>query len=392
MDNLTHSLLGGALAHLALPRGADPPARRVFFAVGIVAANLPDIDLLFTGITPRPLGYLLHHRGHTHTLVGLLVGALLLAGVAWLVPTVRRLASPERRRLALLGAVALGSHLVLDSWNSYGVHPFYPFDRRWLYGDAVFIFEPWLWLLLGVALAANASGRWARILVSGLVVLPIVALTILGVLSRPSFGLLALGGSAFFWLCRRLAPTARVAAALGACAVLVVHLFVLAAVVRGRVRELLRPQVQGQLVDVIVSPHPADSLCWMVIGVERDQGTYVLHRGTLSLAPTRRPAALCALHRLWDLPSVPWEHARELARGPSLRESRERLRYYATRDCRVAAWMQFGRAPFFAGDEIRDLRFENGPRENFTAMRIREGGPCPEHVTAWGLPRADLLD
>jgi inner membrane protein len=178
MDNLTHSLLGGALAHLALPRGADPPARRVFFAVGIVAANLPDIDLLFTGITPRPLGYLLHHRGHTHTLVGLLVGALLLAGVAWLVPTVRRLASPERRRLALLGAVALGSHLVLDSWNSYGVHPFYPFDRRWLYGDAVFIFEPWLWLLLGVALAANASGRWARILVSGLVVLPIVALTI----------------------------------------------------------------------------------------------------------------------------------------------------------------------------------------------------------------------
>lgn len=392
MDNLTHSLLGGVLAELALPRDATPVARRVFFAVGIVAANLPDADLLYTGITAPPLGYMLHHRGHTHTVLGLLAGGLLLAGLALLVPAVRRLAPAVRRRLALLGAVALGSHLVLDSWNSYGVHPFAPVDSRWFYGDAVFIFEPWLWLLMGSALAANASWRWARILVAGLVVLPIVALTILGVIARPAFSLLLAGGLAFLWLCRRLAPRTRAWAALAGGAVLVGHLFVLAAVVRAQARDLLRPVAPGELVDVIVSPQPADALCWMVIAVEKDRDQFALHRGMLSLLPSRYPAHQCAFQRLWNLPSVEWPHERKLARAEPLRESREHLAELARRDCRVAAWMQFGRAPFFAGREIRDLRYETGPRENFTAMPIREGEACPERVTSWGRPRADLLD
>ena len=75
-----------------------------------------------------------------------------------------------------------------------------------------------------------------------------------------------------------------------------------------------------------------------------------------------------------------------------MRESLDRLRHYVRNDCRVAAWMQFGRAPFFVKDEIRDLRYESGPPENFTAMEILEGGRCPAHVTAWGMPRVDLLD
>ena len=58
--------------------------------------------------------------------------------------------------------MSLLGHLVLDSWNSYGVHPFYPFDMRWYYGDAMFIVEPWLWLFLGVAAMANTRSRRTR--------------------------------------------------------------------------------------------------------------------------------------------------------------------------------------------------------------------------------------
>jgi inner membrane protein len=36
----------------------------------VAGSNLPDLDALYTGITGGKLGYLLHHRGHTHTLVG----------------------------------------------------------------------------------------------------------------------------------------------------------------------------------------------------------------------------------------------------------------------------------------------------------------------------------
>ena len=38
MDNITHSLVGAALAEVALRDGASPAERRLFFAVGIVAA------------------------------------------------------------------------------------------------------------------------------------------------------------------------------------------------------------------------------------------------------------------------------------------------------------------------------------------------------------------
>ena len=40
----------------------------------------------------------------------------------------------------------------MDSANSYGTHLLYPFSARWIYGDAVFVLEPWLWLILGAAL------------------------------------------------------------------------------------------------------------------------------------------------------------------------------------------------------------------------------------------------
>src|SRR5688572_27706353 len=103
MDNLTHSLVGVALAHVALPDTAPRTRRGVFLAGGVLAANLPDIDLLYVGITPPPLGYLLHHRGHTHTLVGLVAQGLLLAVACRLVPPLWRLvAGASRRMWALL--------------------------------------------------------------------------------------------------------------------------------------------------------------------------------------------------------------------------------------------------------------------------------------------------
>ena len=52
-------------------------------------------------------------------------------------------------------ACALLSHIVADAWNSYGVHPFWPFDNHWYYGDAINIYEPWLWVILGVTVGAE---------------------------------------------------------------------------------------------------------------------------------------------------------------------------------------------------------------------------------------------
>jgi len=42
------------------------------------------------------------------------------------------------------------------------VHPFYP---NWYCADAVFIFEPWLWVVLGVAAALNTRRRPSLLIV-----------------------------------------------------------------------------------------------------------------------------------------------------------------------------------------------------------------------------------
>ena len=104
MDNLTHSLVGLALGELverALPAEPDPmrgrTRRRALLATGLIASNFPDLDLVLTPLLAPPLGYLMHHRGHTHTLLWGLPQVALLLGLMWLFwPRVRRLMRESR--------------------------------------------------------------------------------------------------------------------------------------------------------------------------------------------------------------------------------------------------------------------------------------------------------
>src|ERR1700712_3851220 len=86
MDNVTHALAGCLLAAgtvtlverrgVVLPRGF----RTVASVVGILTAELPDADLVYAGsaLGMGKLGYLLHHRGHTHTVLFAVSSALLV--------------------------------------------------------------------------------------------------------------------------------------------------------------------------------------------------------------------------------------------------------------------------------------------------------------------------
>src|SRR4051812_49978824 len=67
------------------------------------------------------------------------------------------------REILLLAAIAVWSHPLLDLLNNYGVRLLMPFSGRWFYGDAMFIIDPWLLLILcaGTLLAAGrrSAGR-----------------------------------------------------------------------------------------------------------------------------------------------------------------------------------------------------------------------------------------
>ncbi|HKS27144.1 MAG TPA: metal-dependent hydrolase [Pyrinomonadaceae bacterium] len=149
MENLTHSLVGLAAAKAGLER-LSPGAT----ALCIVAANAPDADVVTT-LWGRWV-YLHHHRGITHSIVGVAGLALLLPllfyGAEKLVALIRGKPSRFRLRgLLIASLLATATHPLLDWTNNYGVRPLLPWDERWIYGDLVFIVDPWLWLVLGGA-------------------------------------------------------------------------------------------------------------------------------------------------------------------------------------------------------------------------------------------------
>jgi inner membrane protein len=124
-----------------------------------LAAETPDLDVLWGA--HGPVAAFEHHRGITHTFVGLPFDAALVVGAVWLLHRWRlrrgdaTTKAPVRWGL-LYGfcLIALLSHLFLDWTNNYGVRPFFPFNPHWYAGSFVFIFEPVLFGVLLLALVA----------------------------------------------------------------------------------------------------------------------------------------------------------------------------------------------------------------------------------------------
>jgi inner membrane protein len=393
VDNITHTLIGVALAELALPRETTRPTTRLFVAAGAIASNAPDLDLLYVGITPFPLGYLLHHRGHTHTVIGLIAQVVVIALACQV--ALRLLEGPGKWRARLWGliAVALASHVVLDACNSYGVHPFYPFDPRWYFGDALFIFEPWLWLVLCLTIGLNVQRTAIRAAVMAPMAVLLAALTFVSVISVATFVAMMVTGGALGWWVRAWTPRARAAGAVAAVVLSVAAMSAVSAAARADTRELIAADPRGAIVDIVLTPDPAAPVCWTVIAIERDReaGTVVTRRGTLSLWPAWQSPERCASHRLTGLKAAHRTGDGRLVWSEEIHQPLAALRDLAARDCRVAAWLQFGRAPVLHADRIFDLRFE-GPRGNFSTMTLRQpaASPCPANLTRWAVPRADL--
>ena len=167
MDNLTHSLVGLALSKSGLER-LSPYAT----AICILGANAPDADIV-TVLWGRWFS-LEHHRGITHSIVGVLVLSVAIPLLFWLgdrIFALRRKRDPKAKLngLLLASVIATVSHPIMDWTNNYGIRPFLPFNGKWFYGDLVFIMDPWLWLVLGGACFLLTAKTKARVFIWSLI-------------------------------------------------------------------------------------------------------------------------------------------------------------------------------------------------------------------------------
>ena len=151
MEPITHFLTGACLGRAGLNRKTALATLTL-----TLAAEAPDLDVLsrFGG----PAFGFAHHRGFTHSFLGLPLDAAVVVGFVYLIWRLRgRKVNdpnlPPRWGLLFLYACLAGvSHILLDFTNNYGVRPFWPFSEKWYSWDIVFIFEPILFVFLVLGL------------------------------------------------------------------------------------------------------------------------------------------------------------------------------------------------------------------------------------------------
>jgi inner membrane protein len=144
MDNVTHTLIGVAMARAGLAQRFGRGTTLVL----AVASNLPDVDGLWTmaGLGDSHFS----RRMLTHSLPGFLfLGAVAATCFRWFYP--------NQSWRALFGLTLLGMimHVFFDLVNSYGVVMLYPFDRTRYELAWVFIIDL---VLLGLLVAPLGLG------------------------------------------------------------------------------------------------------------------------------------------------------------------------------------------------------------------------------------------
>lgn len=402
MDNLTHSLFGVALAEgayqLVRRKAKDPSKikRHSFYWVSIGANNFPDLDIIYRFFDDSSLGYLLTHRGHTHTLLWAIPQALLVLLLAFAFGKWGKSDWSHHQKISLSALAVLGMcvHMLLDFQNSYGIHFFSPFDNHWLYGDTLFIIEPLLWGPL-MALA---------ILTTPYRLLQLSLLFAFGMAQYLGFAtgmatqlslLYVVGFALLSWLVlwrspQRLRPWYSLAACIA-----VVGLFA----VNGRIayhdltKRFEALQISG-VQTFVLSPIPSHPLCWTFFSIEKVENSYAVHAGTYQIGQKEdgnncprwmRGEALGLPATLQHpTPGIVWlgEYKTLVKDLFSDREN----------DCRIEAWFQFARVPHRSQGILTDLRFGGRQRNNFSTLDLSQNTNCPRIKTNWTPPRQDLLE
>jgi len=267
-----------ALAAAGLRR-ATPLAATALF----MGANAPDVDVFVALVGPE-FEQLAFRRGWTHGVLALALWPFVLTGVLLAWDRYVRLkrnpdAAPARAGpLLWLTTLAVLTHPTLDWLNNYGLRWLMPFSGEWFYGDALFVIDPWVWLLLGGAAfltfsqSVLARWRWAAFFtLASLLVLGSSALV-----PTTSAVLWIVGTAALVALRWRLrdAPPAKLEraaqAGIAVTAVYMVAMVGASAAARAEVRTAVA--AQGIVAeDVMVAPAPADPFGGPVVVMTSDE-------------------------------------------------------------------------------------------------------------------------
>jgi inner membrane protein len=163
LDPVTHFLTGACLGRSGFNRKTA-----LATVTMVLAAEAADLDVLWE--IKGSIAGLQHHRGITHSFVGVPFVAAAVVGFVYLLHRFRSRKRPANDNatgppskpplrwgyLYFCAVLAALSHLLLDYTTAYGIRLFEPFNYRWYSWDIVYIIEPLMLLVLVAGLAAPA--------------------------------------------------------------------------------------------------------------------------------------------------------------------------------------------------------------------------------------------
>ena len=158
MDNLCHSLVGMALSRAGLHKRTALATSTL-----VIANNLPDIDVGVFATNTLAMSF---RRGWTHGVLAQLTLPLALDR-----RDARLRSLPEKIRARPAGRALADPAALVPRRAVARVHGLHQQLRRaaldavlrtWFYGDALYIIDPWLYLMLGPGLVARQDGARER--------------------------------------------------------------------------------------------------------------------------------------------------------------------------------------------------------------------------------------
>ncbi len=277
-------------------------------------------------------------------------------------------------------------HIGMDFTNNYGVHPFWPLNNQWFYGDSVFIIEPLFWAACAPLVIVFRT-RPARFAVLLLLATAIGLVFFSGLVPRPNAIAYSLIVIAMLLIGARAPAHISLAAGIILWLGATLTFLITSQVARARVDAAVAQQFPGSaLLDRVVTPMPSNPVCWEVMLVQREEGDAVLRRAMLTVAPSRLSADRCLSRSLGLPPTAPLV--------PVARADSDELKWYgqigtpldqlatlAQNDCEAAAALRFIRAPWLAkikGEVVLgDLRYGREQALGFAEIAIRDDPQLP---------------
>jgi inner membrane protein len=406
MDNITHTIIGLSVGEAVLQLrmkdrlGLRSELRPFYWLSSAIANNLPDLDVPWIRLfSNTKLDFLLQHRGYSHSLGAILPFALLTLLFCFCYARARSIELQKKDWVWLFGLSVFGviCHLFADSWNSYGVHPFWPLQNHWYYGDSIFILEPWIWITLIPCLLFSGMPRSARalflLLFSGILGVAwgigyvpwqlSLLLTIVAILGLAT---------------KMLTPLRRCAYSFLMFSFVLGGFFAVSQYTKGQISSRFHAvNPDNEQKDIILTPTPANPFCWNYISVENNKTEYVLRTGLFAPFSQVFPVEDCPILREAEqtapLSNVGAGFPGELLSLGTFHGSLNEF-HELDKNCFFSAFRRFARAPFWIkqGKEIviGDLRFDRNKKLDFAKMIVpaNPGNDCPKSVPPWDDPLA----